>query len=143
MRPSCATGIVNMAREDNAVSTRATQEFVKCNIRELPMTSTSAHDGVGEILFHRIATSASVSGACNFIDFTKMPPGTTIGRHTHREDEEEFYLIVAGTGTMQLGSETFFVRTGDLIRNPPGGTHALQNTGDEILELFVFEVKVL
>ena len=124
-------------------SENSSDAFVRCNLHQLPMTSEKAHGGDGEILFHRIATSANLSGACNFIDFTRMPPGATIGRHAHGLDEEEFYLIVSGNGTMQLENDSFEVTAGDFIRNPPGGTHALQNSGSEILELFVFEVKVL
>lgn len=137
MRQSAAWGLSKMLDKTQ------TSQLQRCNLRQLPMTPTRAHHGLGEILFHRIADSKSLSSACNFIDFTQMPPGTTIGRHTHAEDEEEFYLVVSGNGTMQLGEDSFPVKAGDLIRNPPGGTHALQNTGRETLELFVFEVKVI
>ena len=118
------------------------ERFVRCNLYELQQTATVAHGGVGQVLFHRLATSETLDGACNFIDFTTMPPGTTIGKHTHRSDEEEFYLILKGTGTLQLGDDEFSVGPGDLVRNPPGGTHSLRNVGDGELQLFVFEVQV-
>ena len=38
--------------------------------------------------------------------------------------------------------ETFPVRAGDLVRNRPGGTHALENPGPGELRLFVFELGV-
>jgi len=117
-------------------------EFRRCNIFELQQEPTVAHNGVGEILFRRIATSANISSACNFIDFTTMPPGTTIGEHSHSDREEEYYLVLRGRGTMQQSGEEFEVGPGDLIRNPPGGTHSLQNTGNEDLQMFVFEVQV-
>ena len=117
-------------------------QFQRCNLFTLPQESTCAHGGVGEILFRRIATSANIAGACNFMDFTTMPPGTTIGKHTHTATEEEYYLILRGHGTMQQSGEEFGVGPGDLIRNPPSGTHALQNTGQEDLQMFVFEVQV-
>jgi len=117
-------------------------EFDRCNLYELSQEHTVAHNGVGEILFRRIATAASLAGACNFIDFTTMPPGTTIGLHRHSDDEEEFYLILAGRGKMHQDGDEFEVGPGDLIRNPPGGTHALANIGNEVLQMFVFEVRV-
>lgn len=117
--------------------------FQRCNLFELQQHPTRAHGGVGEILFHRIATAANISSACNFLDFTTMPPGTTIGQHSHRTDEEEYYLILRGQGRMQQNGEEFTVGPGDLIRNPPGGTHALQNTSDQDLQMFVFEVRVI
>jgi len=116
--------------------------FRRCNLFELEQEKTVAHDGVGEILFKRIASAANISGACNFLDFTTMPPGSTIGKHTHQDSEEEYYLILRGRGRMQQDGEEFEVKAGDLIRNPPGGTHALQNIGGDILQMFVFEVRV-
>lgn len=118
------------------------EQFDRCNLFALELEPTVAHNGVGEILFRRLATSHNISGACNFIDFTTMPPGTTIGKHQHTENEEEFYLILKGRGKMQQGDREFEVTAGELIRNPPGGIHALENIGDEDLQMFVFEVQV-
>jgi len=71
-----------------------------------------------------------------------LPPGASIGLHRHRDDEEEFYLVLEGTGTMRCDGEEFPVRPGELVRNPPGGAHTLRNTGDVPLRIFVFEVAV-
>jgi mannose-6-phosphate isomerase-like protein (cupin superfamily) len=114
--------------------------FVHCNLTDLPMEEAVAHGGRGLIRFHRILTGAAVEGRCNFIDCSVLPPGTSIGEHTHGPTEEEFYLVLAGHGVMRRDGETFFVRAGDLIRNRPGGTHALENPGPEELRLFVFEL---
>ena len=116
--------------------------FDRCNLFELKMSSTIAHDGMGHIAFCRIAESVELSGACNFIDFTSMPPESTIGEHTHSDTEEEFYLILKGKGLMRRDGDEFTVEPGDLIRNRPGGTHALKNVGQDELQLFVFEVQV-
>ena len=71
-----------------------------------------------------------------------MPPGTSIGAHTHNAKEEEFYLVLAGSGRMRKDGEWFAVNPGDFIRNPPGGSHELVNCGDTDLQLFVFELSV-
>jgi mannose-6-phosphate isomerase-like protein (cupin superfamily) len=115
-------------------------KFERCNIYGAEQSAVRAHNGEGLLNFARIATRATLSGACNFIDFTCMPPGSTIGLHTHRMDEEEFYLILEGEGTMYRDGMTFMVGPGDLVRNSPGGTHSLANTGSADLKLFVFEV---
>jgi mannose-6-phosphate isomerase-like protein (cupin superfamily) len=115
-------------------------KFDRCNIYDVQQNAVRAHDGEGYLNFARLATRAALSGACNFIDFTCMPPGSSIGLHTHRMDEEEFYLILEGEGTMHRDGETFLVRPGDLVRNRPGGTHSLVNTGSTDVRLFVFEV---
>jgi mannose-6-phosphate isomerase-like protein (cupin superfamily) len=117
-------------------------KFDRCNIYEVPQTATPAHNGRGRLNFARLATRTVLSGACNFIDFTCMPPGSSIGLHTHGMDEEEFYLILEGEGRMHRDGVSFSVRPGDLIRNHPGGTHSLVNTGSTQMKLFVFEVAV-
>jgi mannose-6-phosphate isomerase-like protein (cupin superfamily) len=43
---------------------------------------------------------------------------------------------------MTRNGEVFQVQAGDLIRNPPGGTHALRNSGAQALKIFVFELEV-
>lgn len=116
--------------------------FGRCNLYALELESVQAHAGKGLIRFKRIITHQGLAGACNFIDFTSMPPGTTIGEHVHNDQEEEFYLILQGTGQMWCNGEEFPVVPGDLIRNPPGGTHRLANTGQEELHMLVFELQV-
>lgn len=114
--------------------------FHRTNIYDAELAPEIAHNGHGEILTHRIVNANNTSGACHFIDYTEMPPGTTIGQHSHSQNEEEYYLVLKGTGQMLANGESFPVKPGDLIRNPPGGTHGLKNTGSETLGLFVFEV---
>ncbi len=116
--------------------------FDRCNLNELPWTDVVAHGGEGRIRFHRIADDGATRGACHFIDVAEIPPGGSIGRHTHAEHEEEFYLVLSGWGDMWRDGESFPVRAGDVIRNRPGGSHGLKNPGPEPLRIFVFEVRV-
>ena len=114
--------------------------FDRVNIHEVGTQEVCAHGGEGLIRFARITDALGTEGECNFIDLAHLPPGVTIGQHTHGADEEEFYLILSGSGSMTREKETFRVRAGDLIRNPPGGTHTLANDTTEVLSIFVFEV---
>jgi mannose-6-phosphate isomerase-like protein (cupin superfamily) len=59
--------------------------------------------------------------------------------HRHGDDEE-VYVIVQGRGRMLLDGQTFDVGPGDVIRNVPGGTHGLENTGSESLTMVVLDV---
>src|SRR5688500_7524829 len=113
----------------------------RCNLRDVAMADVQAHAGSGLIRFARIAGAGDLAGACNFIDYAEVPPGSSIGRHRHGHDEEELYLILDGEGQMWRNGETFAVRGGDLVRNPPGGEHGLRNTGSAPLRLFVFELR--
>jgi mannose-6-phosphate isomerase-like protein (cupin superfamily) len=115
--------------------------FVRCNLSALPLSAICAHGGVGEIQFARIAEATAFAGGCNFIDYAELPPGTSIGRHRHGDDEEELYLVLEGRGTMWRDGEQFTVRTGELVRNRPGGEHELRNTGTGVLRLFVIELR--
>ena len=108
-------------------------EFDRGNLAHLDLSQVRAHEGDGLIRFARVVEKSQLAGGCNFID---------VGPHTHRSTEEEFYLVLAGTGEMTRNGEVFRVEAGDLIRNPPGGTHSLRNSGAEPLKIFVFELEV-
>ena len=116
--------------------------FDRSNLARVKLAPIQAHGGEGLIRFARIVDRTGVAGGCNFIDLAELPPGTSVGLHTHASTEEEFYLVLGGTGEMTRNGEVFQVQPGDLIRNPPGGTHALRNTGSQPLKIFVFELVV-
>ena len=114
----------------------------RVNLAAVALSETVAHAGVGAIRFSRLADASATDGTCNFIDLAVLPPGSSIGRHRHGPDEEEFYLVLEGTGSMWRDGVEFPVGPGDLVRNLPGGSHGLVNTGGVDLRVFVFEVKV-
>ena len=100
----------------------------------------SAHGGCEPILFCR-AREGTARTAFNFVDLAIVPSGADIGRHTHGLDNEETYIVVSGRGRMEADGEVFEVSPGDVIVNPPGGTHALFNPGPAELRLVVVELK--
>jgi mannose-6-phosphate isomerase-like protein (cupin superfamily) len=132
----------DLASHGSVRSATSDARFDRCNLEDLELEETVAHGGRGMIRFRRIATAAEFDGACNFIDVSVVPPDCSIGRHTHGPGEEEYYLILEGSGAMWTGERWQRVRAGDLVRNPPGGTHELVNDGTADLRLFVFELRV-
>jgi len=106
---------------------------------ELPLQLMRAHGGEGEIFCHRPFSSDVFEGPWNFVDYAVLPPGTSIGRHRHG-DNEELYLVLEGSGTMHLDGRDFRVEAGVVVVNRRGGTHGLRNDGNEPLRLFVVEV---
>ena len=108
-------------------------------LQDLALESVQAHGGEGEILFHRPFGAEDFAGPCHFVDYAILPPGTSIGIHTHGADEE-IYLVLEGTGTMHRDGEEFTVGPGSVIINKPGGTHGLRNDGGTPLRLFVVEI---
>lgn len=100
-----------------------------------------AHGGTGEIRTIRVVAEGRYQGF-NFIDLTEVPPGSSIGVHTHGHLDEEVYVVISGEGRMTNGAQEFTVGPGDVVVNPAGGTHGLTNAGNELLRLVVLDVPV-
>jgi uncharacterized cupin superfamily protein len=52
--------------------------------------------------------------------------------HNHRVNEEAFFIL-EGEGEVRIGAETYPIKKGDFIANPPGGAesaHQIVNTSD-------------
>lgn len=67
---------------------------------------------------------------------TAVPPGKrAFPFHNHQVNEEMFFVL-AGSGEVRIGAETFPIRKGDIIACPAGGldtAHQIVNTGSEEL----------
>ncbi|HTJ80116.1 MAG TPA: cupin domain-containing protein [Polyangiaceae bacterium] len=78
-------------------------------------------------------------------NLTVVPPGKrAFPRHAHRVNEEMFF-VVSGTGEVRIGDETFPIREGDVIANPPGGAesaHQIINTGTIELRYLAVSTKL-
>lgn len=111
------------------------------DLTSLPLEAVQAHGGEGEILFHRVFEASAFRGPWNFVDYAVLPPGTSIGVHTHGRNEE-LYLVLDGRGEMILEGKRFPVGPGSVILNRAGGTHGLANPGPGWLRIFVVEVQL-
>jgi mannose-6-phosphate isomerase-like protein (cupin superfamily) len=100
-----------------------------------PFEHVRAHGGLGHIETARVYEA---DGPLQFIDLTSLPPGTSVGEHTHAGDEE-IYVIISGHGEMQLDGVKVAVGPGDVIRNDPHGTHGLRNIGVQPLTFVVID----
>ena len=65
------------------------------------------------------------------ITWVDVEPGAKQRLHNH--PEVQVYVIVAGTGRMQVGDETRDVKAGDLVFIPSEAFHGIENTGDSVL----------
>ena len=57
-----------------------------------------------------------------------LQPGCSIGTHSH-EAETEYYIILAGSGTVNDNGTDTQVQAGDAIVTGGGGSHSISNTG--------------
>jgi len=84
----------------------------------------------------------------DYMDLHILGPNAMIGLHRHR-DNQEIFLVIEGKALMNVGDwaqhddrdRTFEVRTlrpGDLALVKGGGVHALANSLDENVLLFMF-----
>lgn len=110
------------------------------NFQNAPSTWGAAHDGNGRVKNALLYDDTDFSTNLRFVIYTELPPGTSIGYHTHGNDEE-VYVILEGRGTMTIDGEAHDVRAGDVILNKPYGSHGLENTSGTVLKILVFEVQ--
>ena len=56
----------------------------------------------------------------------RMPPGEALRRHRHRQ--AEVYLVLEGSGSVEIGSEARPVEAGSAVFIPGNAFHSLANT---------------
>jgi mannose-6-phosphate isomerase-like protein (cupin superfamily) len=108
------------------------------SFRDALFETVDAHGGAGTVEAARVLDRGRVHG-CRFIDLTIVHPGSTVGIHTHEEDEE-LYVIIDGRGIVNVDGDRFEVEPGDVILNPSHGTHELRNEGTEPIRMVVVDV---
>ena len=111
------------------------------NVHSASKQQVTAHDGVGKIKSCRVFSGFEFESKCDFVDHSILPPGTSIGVHTHGNNEE-MYFVIKGRGLMNVDGKEVEVSEGDLILNRCRGTHGLTNRSDEPIEILVFQVSV-
>lgn len=62
----------------------------------------------------------------------RVAPGATVSLHVHT-GKGEYWIIVAGRGSAQVGEDRMPVAEGDVVWTPPGLPHALTNDADTAL----------
>lgn len=112
------------------------RNFLDIELKDL----ANCHDGEGVLKHSNIFSSKDFTSNLWFINYTVLPPGTTIGLHTH-VDNEELYVFLEGSGTMTIEGEAVKVKAGDIHLNPPFGTHSLVNDSQADIRLIVLGVR--
>ena len=63
-----------------------------------------------------------------------LEPDQATERHYHRASEE-IYVVVKGSGMLEVDGERRTIRPGDAILIPPGAWHTLENNGTSELRI--------
>ena len=99
------------------------------------------HGGTGWIEFRRLLTSADFAAPVDFVDYTIIPPGSTIGWHRH-DGTEEVYFIAAGAPRVKVEEEERRLKRGSIAVVHSGQSHQLINDSDEEVAIFVIQLRL-
>src|SRR5581483_8254941 len=90
------------------------------------------HGGSGPILFRRILERDEFASPVDFLDYTRIPSGSIIGRHEHHGNEE-IYFIARGTPLVRVDGEEARLKPGSFSIVRSGQWHELVNdTSDDV-----------
>ncbi len=112
--------------------------MIKANFLEAESAMENVHSGEGLCKNAQVLDKSAFKSPLRFIYYTEMPAGTSIGEHQHGDDNE-VYVILGGTGEYTSNGETVDVKEGDVLVNEPFASHALKNTGKDVMRIFVYE----
>ena len=93
-------------------------------------------EGQGLCHHANILPASAFQAPIRFLNYTILPKGATFGAHKHGDDNE-LYIILEGEGHYTCNGEIVPVKAGDVLVNPPFGTHALANDGGSDVEMRV------
>ena len=96
-------------------------------------------DGIVSFL-HLAEGKGAVQKNTNLLAEITLPPGTSIGPHSHTEDTE-FYIILEGSGTVNDNGTEKPVEKGDVTITGNGETHSIANTGSTPLVMHAVIIK--
>lgn len=105
-----------------------------------PIHRNSEHGGTGPINFRRLLKGSDFASSIDFVDYSSIPPGSTIGRHDHF-GTEELYYVVAGTPIVGVDGVHRRLEPGDVAVVRSGQWHELINDTDQTVTIFVVQAR--
>lgn len=88
--------------------------------------------GPGEARITHYLDKEDFAAKCRLCAKLVLPPGSGIGPHEHK-DEDEVFIIQQGKGEMTDNGVKIQVEAGDAVLTGKGGAHSITNTGNEDL----------
>jgi mannose-6-phosphate isomerase-like protein (cupin superfamily) len=91
-------------------------------------------EGKGTVEILHVFRKEELKGKVRLFARLRLARGSSIGYHVH-DGEEEIFYILSGAGRVTDGTEVSTVGPGDAVLTGGGAGHAIENVGDEPLEL--------
>ncbi|MFH1369013.1 MAG: cupin domain-containing protein [Elusimicrobiota bacterium] len=88
--------------------------------------------GPGEVRMTHHLQKEDFTAKCRLCAKLVLPPGSGIGLHEHK-DEDEVFIIQQGKGEMDDNGKKIEINAGDAVITGKGSTHSILNTGNEDL----------
>jgi len=107
--------------------------------RALLRTMNAMDGGQGPVQYRRGLDPTVFSTPWAYVDHLVIPPGSSVGARA-LPAIGEFYYVMAGEGTAQIGGETAAIKTGDAIPVAINQSRAFTQTGAEPLEFLIIGV---
>jgi len=104
-------------------------------------TMEKLRGGEGVTVFDHIFEDDEMKSKCRILAKITLEPGTSIGYHTH-EDEEDIYYILSGNATVNMNDEIRLLYPGEAAYLAPGGWHSIANDGQVPLEIISVITKI-
>lgn len=78
---------------------------------------------------------AAVGSEKIYVNIDRVPPGAFSTKYHSHSQQEEFFLILEGSGTLRFDGKEYPVKKGDFIDKPGGKNlaHQFYNTGSDVL----------
>lgn len=90
--------------------------------------------GEGTVSIRHAFAREEFSTPCRLCATLTIPPHGSIGRHEH-QGEDEVYVVLRGSGLLDDGTTKSRISAGDAVLTGRGGSHAVINDTDEVLEI--------
>ncbi len=105
-----------------------TQSEMKSETRE------NMRGGAGAVTIRHMFAKDEIRANSRLCARLVIPPGAGIGSHEHAA-EDEVYVVAKGTGILDDGTTRTRIDVGDAILTGNGESHAVENDGNEDLEI--------